>query len=109
VDLERLQFLSPDIRRDVATVQCAPVLSADFESSVPGLYFVGLAAANTFGPVMRFAFGAGFAAQRVSKALVRSASRETDAVAAVGAASSTRREGTATHSFSDVRRGLKKE
>ena len=67
VDLERLQFLSADIRRDIAVVQSAPVLSANFESSVSGLYFVGLSAANTFGPVMRFAFGAGFAARRADQ------------------------------------------
>jgi hypothetical protein len=43
---------------------------------MPGIYFVGLAAANSFGPVMRFAFGAGFAARRltetVAKALAQS-------------------------------------
>jgi cation diffusion facilitator CzcD-associated flavoprotein CzcO len=96
VDVERLQFLSAEIRRDVAVVQSAPVLSANFESSVPGLYFVGLAAANTFGPVMRFAFGAGFAAQRVSKALVRSALQKTSRNAAVEAVTSARTEGTTT-------------
>jgi FAD-dependent urate hydroxylase len=33
-------------------------LSRAFESSVPGLFFVGLLAAPTFGPVMRFMYGA---------------------------------------------------
>jgi hypothetical protein len=47
------------------------VLSSSFESSVPGIYFVGLAAATSFGPVMRFAFGAGFAARRLTEALQR--------------------------------------
>jgi hypothetical protein len=51
------------------------VLSSMFESSVPGLYFVGLAAANTFGPLMRFAFGARFAAERISKAMQSLSSR----------------------------------
>ena len=64
VDLERLKFLSPEIRSRLKTVQGAPMLSSTFESSVPGLYFAGVAAANSFGPVMRFAFGAGFAARR---------------------------------------------
>ena len=76
VDLERLKFLSPDIRSRVRTVKGSPVLSSSFESSMPGIYFVGLAAANSFGPVMRFAFGAGFAARRltetVAKALAQS-------------------------------------
>jgi cation diffusion facilitator CzcD-associated flavoprotein CzcO len=69
VDLNRLQFLSPETRRQITVVAGSPVLSSTFESSVPGLYFVGLAAANTFGPLMRFAFGAGFAAERISKAM----------------------------------------
>jgi cation diffusion facilitator CzcD-associated flavoprotein CzcO len=96
VDVESLQFLSPEIRQDIAVVQSAPVLSANFESSVPGLYFVGLAAANTFGPLMRFAYGAGFAAQRVSRALVRSVSRKTAPAAAVDTVASARAEGTAS-------------
>jgi len=76
VDLGRLKFLDAGIRSEVKTVGGSPVLSASFESSVPGLYFVGVAAANSFGPVMRFAFGAGFAARTLTKTMVRSASRE---------------------------------
>jgi cation diffusion facilitator CzcD-associated flavoprotein CzcO len=71
VDLERLKFLSPEVRGLVKTVEGAPVLSSDFESSVPGLYFAGVAAANTFGPAMRFAYGAQFTAERVSSALAK--------------------------------------
>ena len=67
VDLERLKFLNPEIRSKVKTVNGAPVLSSTFESSVPGLYFAGVAAANSFGPVMRFAFGAGFAARTLTR------------------------------------------
>ena len=59
VDMERLAFLDSDIRSQINCVGGSPALSSAFESSVPGLYFVGLAAANSFGPVMRFAFGAG--------------------------------------------------
>ena len=77
VDLERLMFLNPEIRSQVKTVNGSPVLKSSFESSVPGLYFAGVAAANSFGPVMRFAFGAGFAARTVAAALAKSASRET--------------------------------
>jgi thioredoxin reductase len=72
VNLERLQFLSADIRSKVDVVNGAPVLSSSFESSIPGLYFAGVAAANSFGPVMRFAFGAGFAARTLTRALAKS-------------------------------------
>jgi cation diffusion facilitator CzcD-associated flavoprotein CzcO len=75
-DLERLTFLSSEIRSKLKTVERTPVLSANYESSMPGLYFVGVAAANTFGPVMRFAFGADFAARTVTRALVKSLSRQ---------------------------------
>jgi thioredoxin reductase len=71
VDLTRLKFLSGGIRSQVRTVKGSPVLSPTFESSAPGVYFAGLAAANSFGPVMRFAFGAGFAARRLTETMVK--------------------------------------
>jgi thioredoxin reductase len=75
VNMERLAFLNPAIRSKLECVNGAPALSSSFESSVPGLYFVGIAAANSFGPVMRFAFGAGFAAKRVTKTMMKSLAR----------------------------------
>jgi thioredoxin reductase len=74
VDIERLRFLNPEIRSKLKTVKSAPVLSSSFESSVPGIYFAGVAAANSFGPVMRFAFGAGFAARRLTEAMTKALS-----------------------------------
>ncbi len=76
VDLERLKFLDPEIRSQLKTVAGSPVLSSTFESSMPGLYFAGVAAANSFGPVMRFAFGAGFAARTLTRALTKSVAKE---------------------------------
>jgi hypothetical protein len=70
-DLDRLPFLSQDIRSRLNTIETAPVLSSNFESSVRGLYFVGAAAANSFGPLMRFAVGSKFAARCVSRHLAR--------------------------------------
>src|SRR5205809_7095385 len=72
VDLERLSFLSPELRSKIKAVNHTPVLSSSFESSIPGLYFVGVAAANSFGPVMRFAFGAGFAASILMRTMLKS-------------------------------------
>jgi thioredoxin reductase len=80
VDLERLQFLNPEIRSKVKTLNGAPVLSSNFESSVDGLYFGGVSGANSFGPVMRFAFGAGFAARTITSALAKSLSKEASSV-----------------------------
>src|SRR6266566_3477523 len=72
VDLERLSFLSSELRSRIKAVNRTPVLSSAFESSIPGLYFVGIAAANSFGPVMRFAFGAGFAARTLTRTVLES-------------------------------------
>jgi len=80
VDMERLQFLSPQIRSGVKVLHRSPVLSSNFESSIPGLYFAGVAAANSFGPVMRFAFGAGFAARTVTRAVKKATSRASASV-----------------------------
>lgn len=70
-DVRRLGFLAPEFEFRVAGD--APVLSRNFESSVAGIYFVGPAAANSFGPVARFAFGAGFSAHRLTRHLLRAA------------------------------------
>jgi thioredoxin reductase len=82
VNMERLVFLSEGIRSEIKTVAGSPALSRGFESSVPGLYFVGVAAANSFGPVMRFAFGAGFAAKTVTEALIKAHAERTMPVSA---------------------------
>ncbi len=74
VDLARLGFLAPEVRSKVATVAGFPALSGSFESSVPGLYFTSLAAAGTFGPLMRFVCGTGFTARRLSAAVAAKAS-----------------------------------
>ena len=74
VEMERLPFLGADIRSSLKTAGGSPVLSSTFESSVPGLYFVGVAAANSFGPVMRFAFGARFTAERLRQVMAKSIS-----------------------------------
>ena len=86
VDMERLKFLNPEIRSKLKCVNGTPVLSSSFESSIPGLYFVGIAAANSFGPVMRFAFGAGFAAKRLTSTVANSLGRSTASVRATSAA-----------------------
>ena len=84
VDLRRLAFVDSGLQSGIQSVEHTPVLSSNFESSVPGLYFVGVSAANTFGPLLRFAFGAGFTAQRLSKHLAKTADRKPIRSEAVG-------------------------
>jgi lysine/ornithine N-monooxygenase len=64
-DLSRLTMLDPSLRAAIRTANDAPALDASFQSSAPGLYFVGNAATMTFGPLMRFVFGTSFAASRL--------------------------------------------
>jgi len=90
VNLERLTFLSGTIRSQIRTVKGSPVLSSCFESSVPGIYFAGLAAANSFGPVMRFAFGAGFAARRLTDAMMKAPAESPASVAVCSVATTAK-------------------
>jgi cation diffusion facilitator CzcD-associated flavoprotein CzcO len=69
--VSRLGFVDESLQSRVRTVEGAPILNRHFESSVPGLYFVGAAAANSFGPLLRFAYGARFAAEQVAARLAR--------------------------------------
>ena len=66
VDLHSLGFLPGELAGTIATVEGSPRLTRCFESSVPGLFFSGLASAATFGPMMRFVCGSGFAGPRVA-------------------------------------------
>jgi cation diffusion facilitator CzcD-associated flavoprotein CzcO len=68
-DLDRLSFLDQELRASVRTLASSPDVGPDFQSSVPGLYFMGPAVASTFGPVMRFVCGADYAARTLARAL----------------------------------------
>ncbi|HZP07512.1 MAG TPA: NAD(P)/FAD-dependent oxidoreductase [Terracidiphilus sp.] len=72
-DLRKLTFLDQSVKSAIRSAENTPILSSNFESTVPGLYFVGIAAANTFGPLLRFAVGAQFAAPRLSQHLAKTA------------------------------------
>jgi FAD-dependent urate hydroxylase len=58
VDTDRMDILDSTLRASIAREGPMPRLNAHFETSVPGLFIVGIASAPTFGPVMRFMFGA---------------------------------------------------
>jgi hypothetical protein len=68
-DVGRLGFLDATLRQEIRTLRGAPELSANFECSVPGLYFSGLATAPTFGPLMRFVCGTKFTSTQLAKHL----------------------------------------
>jgi thioredoxin reductase len=66
VSISRLGFLDESLRKQISSVDDTPVLSKTFESTVPGLYLVGVASANSFGPLTRFAYGAKFTARHIA-------------------------------------------
>jgi thioredoxin reductase len=69
VAISRLKFLDEDLRQRIRVIEDTPVLSRNFESSVKGLYLVGVASANCFGPLARFAHGAKFTSKRLVRHL----------------------------------------
>lgn len=75
VNVGRLSYLDQALRSAIKAHNGAPVLNSVYESSVPGLHFVGISAALTFGPVMRFVHGTKHPAHALA-AHIRSAVRQ---------------------------------
>ncbi|BBC35799.1 Oxidoreductase [Streptomyces graminofaciens] len=69
VDLGAMGFLGHELRTELAVSRGTPRLGAGFRSSMAGLYFTGLPAAASYGPVMRFVCGTGFASPRLARHL----------------------------------------
>jgi FAD-dependent urate hydroxylase len=66
-DISRYEFLPPSLLERIAQVSGYPILREGFESSVPGLYFVGAVAAHSYGPIMRFVVGSGVTGREVTR------------------------------------------
>jgi len=60
-DVDRIAFIEKALAGQIRRIERAPWLSRHFESSVPGLYFLGPVAAFSFGPLVRFVAGSEFA------------------------------------------------
>jgi thioredoxin reductase len=71
VNVERIPFLAPELRRAITRHGSAPRLDASFQSSIPGLRFVGPASSMSFGPVFRFVAGAEYTARTIATELSR--------------------------------------
>jgi FAD-dependent urate hydroxylase len=70
VDVARYPFLSPQLVRDLDLLGGYPRLGPGFESSVPGLHFVGAPATLSFGALMRFVVGTWHAAPAVARGVL---------------------------------------
>jgi cation diffusion facilitator CzcD-associated flavoprotein CzcO len=75
IDVERLAFIEGRLRGAIARLERSPRLNASFQSSVPGLYFIGPTSAMSFGPLFRFVVGADYSAQVLAACLAPRASQ----------------------------------
>jgi cation diffusion facilitator CzcD-associated flavoprotein CzcO len=76
IDIAKLGILSAELIGNIARSGGSPVLSAGFESNVPGLHFAGASAVASFGPLMRFIAGAGYAARSITRTVLAARGRE---------------------------------
>ena len=81
-DLARLGFIGADISSALATLGGSVVVGRGYQSSVPGLFVVGPLVAPSFGPVMRFVYGADHAAHAVARQLGSVTGRKAPALTA---------------------------
>jgi hypothetical protein len=72
IDVDRLDFLDQKLRLAIRRLGSAPRLSSSFETSIPGLRFIGPASVTSFGPLFRFVAGTEYSARTVSDQLVSS-------------------------------------
>jgi hypothetical protein len=77
VNVKNLSMLQPSLLAEIKTLEKedkdenTPALNHWFESSVPGLYFVGLATLRSFGPLFRFVVGTKATAGRIASSAAR--------------------------------------
>lgn len=71
VDISRYSFMSPQVVQKVRVFDGYPMVKAGFESSLPGLHFIGATAARSFGPLLYFVTGTEFASHELASAIVR--------------------------------------
>jgi len=70
VDIARYPFLARELLQMVHRVLGYPQLDTGFQSSVPGLHFLGAPAAWSFGPLMRFVAGTEFASRTLTRGIL---------------------------------------
>jgi len=76
VDINKLTMIHPSLLAEISTDMAIPILNPWFESSVPGLYFVGLTSLRAFGPLYRFVAGCKATGPRVASSIARKGVRQ---------------------------------
>jgi hypothetical protein len=75
VDVTRYPFLPSELSAGLVQVNGFPKLTAGFESSIPGLHFMGAPSSWNFGPLMFFVCGTDYGARRLARHIAASGSR----------------------------------
>jgi hypothetical protein len=70
VNIALYPFFSREVLERIDLVDGYPRLDAGFETSLPGLHFLGAPAAWSFGPLMKFVAGTEFAAQALRRRIL---------------------------------------
>src|SRR5436309_1204732 len=70
VDVSRYPFLSGRMLESMRRINGYPQLDSGFQTSIPGLHFLGAPAAWSFGPLMRFVAGSEFASLAVTRGIL---------------------------------------
>ena len=84
INLQRLGFLPDVMLSSLRTVGGSAAVGRHYQSSIPGLYFIGPSVAPSMGPVMRFVFGAEHAATTVGRHLAAASGRRSSPAMAAG-------------------------
>jgi FAD-dependent urate hydroxylase len=71
VDITRYDFLPEELTREVEQFDGYPKLKSGFETSLPGLHFIGATAARSFGPLLYFVAGTEFACRELTSFLLK--------------------------------------
>jgi hypothetical protein len=79
IDISKLGIWAPELLYKIDCAAGSPHLAGGFESSIPGLHFVGSSAVHSYGPLMRFVVGAGYAARSITRKVAGRRSRSTAA------------------------------
>jgi hypothetical protein len=71
VEINRYQFLIPELLTNIRLLGGYPDLTSGFRCSVPGLHFIGATAARSFGPLLYFVTGTEFASKELTSYINR--------------------------------------
>jgi cation diffusion facilitator CzcD-associated flavoprotein CzcO len=71
VDISRYPFLPEAVSQNLSRANGFPKLLPGFESSIPGLHFLGAPSAWSYGPLMYFVAGTDYAARSLARNIAR--------------------------------------